>query len=195
MKETISKIAIGVNIILAGLKIFIGITNYSSAILAEGLHSFIDVFASFISYLGIKIAKKPADEKHPYGHFKFEVLAGLVVTLILVMTGLGIIYEAYQKFLHPTFLKISLISFGVMIFSAIVNEIMARLKINFGKKENSMVLISDGIHSRVDALTSLIVFVGLFLTKYWIYTDAFLAALIGLYIIRESVFLGKEAVD
>ncbi|PIP17962.1 MAG: hypothetical protein COX43_01420, partial [Parcubacteria group bacterium CG23_combo_of_CG06-09_8_20_14_all_35_9] len=81
------------------------------------------------------------------------------------------------------------------IFSALVNEIMARLKIHFGKKENSMALLSDGFHSRVDVFTSLAVFAGLFLTKYWLYTDSVLAFLIGAYIIKESFSLGKEAVD
>jgi len=51
-----------------------------------------------ISFLGIKISKKPADKKHPYGHFKFEALAGFLITLILLGTGMGIIFEAYQKF-------------------------------------------------------------------------------------------------
>jgi len=82
-----------------------------------------------------------------------------------------------------------------MALSAVVNEVMARLKIHFGKSENSISLLSDGVHSRIDVYTSLGVFVGLLLTKYWLYTDALLALLIGLYILKESLSLGKEAVD
>jgi hypothetical protein len=82
-----------------------------------------------------------------------------------------------------------------MIFSVVVNEIMARLKIHFGKKENSVALLSGGFHSRIDVLTSLAVFIGLFLTKYWIWIDSILAFLIGLYIIKESFSLGKTATD
>lgn len=115
--------------------------------------------------------------------------------MILFGTGLGIIYEAYQKFLNPSSIKIPILAFGVMVFSAIFNEIMARIKIYFGKKENSVTLLSDGFHSRIDVYASLAVFVGLFLTKYWIYVDSFLAALIGLYVIKESFSLGREAVD
>jgi len=195
MKEKIALLSVLANAILAIGKIVAGTVSRSSAILAEGLHSFMDVFASGISYLGIKIAKKPADEKHPYGHFKFEVLAGFFITLILFGTGVGIIYEAYQKFLNPSLIKIPIFGFGVMIFSVLVNETMARLKIHFGKKENSVALLSDGFHSRIDVFTSLAIFVGLFLTKYWVYTDSVLAFLIGLYIIKESFSLGKEAVD
>jgi len=72
---------------------------------------------------------------------------------------------------------------------------MARLKIHFGKKENSISLLSDGVHSRIDVYASLAIFIGLFLTKYWIYADSLLALLIGIYIIKESFSLGREAVD
>jgi len=195
MKEKIAAISILANIVLAGGKIAVGIVSSSAAILAEGLHSFMDIFSSAVGYIGIKISAKPEDKKHPYGHYKFEVLAGFFITLILLGTGAGIIYESCQKFLSPSLIKIPVLAFGVMIFSALVNEIMARLKIHFGKKENSMALLSDGFHSRVDVFTSLAVFAGLFLTKYWLYTDSVLAFLIGAYIIKESFSLGKEAVD
>ena len=195
MKEKIAVISILANMLLAGGKIVVGFISHSAAILAEGIHSLMDIFSSAIGYIGIKISRKPEDQKHPYGHYKFEVLAGIFITLILLATGIGIIYEAYQKFLNPSLIKIPVLAFGVMIFSALINEIMARLKIRFGKKENSIALLSDGFHSRIDVFASLTVFAGLFLTKYWIYTDSILAFLIGLYIIKESFSLGKEAVD
>ena len=195
MKEKIAIIAILANIILAVGKIIVGIIANSAAVLAEGIHSFMDVFSSAISYIGIKISKKPSDKKHPYGHYKFEVFSGLLITLILLGTGAWIVYEAYQKFLDPSSIKIPVLAFGVMIFSAVVNEIMARLKIHFGKKENSISLLSDGVHSRIDVYVSLAIFIGLFLTKYWIYADSLLALLIGIYIIKESFSLSREAVD
>jgi len=195
MKEKIAVISILANIILAGGKIAVGLFSGSAAILAEGIHSFMDIFSSSVAYIGIKIAKKPGDQKHPYGHYKFEVLAGVIVTIILLITGLGIIYESYQGFINPEKIKIGYLAFGTMIFSALVNEIMSRIKIHYGKKENSISLLSDGIHSRVDVYASLAVFAGLFLTEYWIYTDSFLAFLIGVYIIKTSFSLGKEAID
>jgi len=195
MKEKIASTSILANIFLAGGKIAVGVFSDSTAILAEGVHSFMDVFSSAVGYIGIRISKKPADSKHPYGHYKFEVLAGAIITIILLATGAGIIYEAYQNFLDPEKIKISYLAFGIMIFSVVVNELMARVKIHYGKKENSISLLSDGFHSRVDVYASLAVFAGLFLTKYWIYTDSLLALLIGAYIIQKSFSLGKEAVD
>ncbi len=195
MKEKVAIISILSNVILAVGKIAVGVFSGSVAILAEGVHSFMDVFSSAVGYIGIKISAKPEDKKHPYGHYKFEVLGGTIITIILLATGAGIIYEAYQSFLYPEKIKISYLVFGIMLFSAVVNEIMARLKIHYGKKENSISLLSDGFHSRVDVYASLVVLAGLFLTKYWIYADSLLAFLIGVYIIKKSFSLGKEAID
>jgi len=195
MKEKISLISVLANFVLAIGKILIGLLVNSAAILAEGIHSGMDILSSFISFLGIKISKKKADEKHPYGHYKSEVLAGLIITLILFITGLFIVYDAYRSFYNPSVVTIGYLSLGIMIFSALINEIMARLKIYYGKKENSVSLISDGIHSRVDVYASLVVLIALIFSKYWIYIDALLALLVGLYIIKESFSLGKGAVN
>ncbi len=195
MKEKIALNSILANVVLAGGKITVGVISNSAAILAEGLHSFMDIFSSMVSYIGIKISNKPSDQKHPYGHYKFEVLGGTIITLILLVTGVGIVYNSFNGFLNPEEITIGYLAFGVMAFSVIVNEIMARLKLHYGKKEKSISLLSDGVHSRVDVFASLAILIGLFFTKYWIYTDSFLALLVGIYIIKESFSLGKEAID
>ena len=195
MKEKVAIISILANVFLAGGKLIVGFISGSSAVFADGLHSGMDIFSSAISFIGIKIAKKPVDKKHPYGHYKFEVLAGLVITIILFLTGLFILIESISGFKNPSPVTIGYLALGVMLISAVINEIMARLKIYYGKKENSVALLSDGIHSRVDVYASLMVLIGLFFTEYWIYVDSVLALLIGLYIIKESFSLGKEAID
>jgi len=195
VKGKIAAAAILANIILAGSKIIVGVFLNSAAILAGGIDSFVDIFSSVISYVGIKMSGKPADEKHPYGHYKFEVLGGFIITIIILVTGMGIIYDAYRNFFEPAVIAINYLAFGVMIFSVLANEAMSRLKIYYGKKEGSVSLLSDGVHSRIDVYTSLAILIGLFLTKYWIYADAVLALLIGVYIIKEAFLIGKEAAD
>ena len=195
MKEKIATLSIFVNLILAIGKVIIGFLSKSSSILAEGIHSGMDVISSFISLIGIKIAKKPVDKKHPYGHYKFEVLSGLLITILLFGSGVWILYEAYKGFTNPEIISIGYLELGIMLISAILNEVMARLKIYYGKKENSLSLLSDGVHDRVDVYTSLAVFIGLLLTPYWAYVDSILALLIGLFILKESFSLGKEATD
>lgn len=195
MKEKIALISVLANIFLASGKILAGIFSGSVAILAEGLHSFMDIFSSAISYVGIKVSQKPESKKSPYGYHKVEVLAGAIITIILLVTGIGIILEGYNSFLNPEKIQINYWILGIMLFSVIVNEVLARLKIHFGKKENSIALLSDGIHSRVDVYASLAIFVGLLISPYWIFIDSILAILVGLYIIKESFSLGKEAID
>ncbi len=195
MKEKIATISIFNNLFLAIGKILIGLLVKSVSIFAEGIHSSVDVLSSIISLVGIKIAKKPVDKNHPYGHYKFEVLSGLIITIILFLTGAKILYEAYKGFLSPSVIKLSYLALGIMAISAVANEIMSRLKMHYGKKENSISLISDGVHDKVDVWASVAVFIGLILSKYWIYVDSFLALLIGLYIMKESFELGKEATN
>ncbi|MCF7916584.1 MAG: cation diffusion facilitator family transporter [Candidatus Omnitrophica bacterium] len=193
MKQKIALISILANIILAVSKISIGFISGSMSILAAGIDSLTDIFSSFVSYLGIKISLRPADKRHPYGYHKFEVLAGVAITFIILFAGIKIIYDAYQNLRDPSKVSLDYLSFGVMIFSVLVNEVMARAKIYYGKKENSISLLSDGVHSRIDVYTSLAVLFGLFLTKYWIYADTVLAFAIGIYIIKGAFSIGKEA--
>ena len=195
MKEKIAILSVSANVFLAGGKIFIGYISNSSSVLAEGFHSLMDIFSSLIGYFGIRTSKKPVDEKHPYGHYKFEVLSGVFITLILLATGVGVLYNAYRNFLNPEKTKIDYLTFSIMVLSVIINFITSKIKIYYGKKENSLTLLSDGSHDKADVLVSATVILGLFLTRYCVYADSFLAFLIGLYIVKASFGLGKEAVD
>jgi cation diffusion facilitator family transporter len=193
MKEKIAILSILVNASLAGGKITVGIFFNSVSILAAGIDSFADIFSSAISYLGIKLAGKQADQEHPYGHYKFEVLSGVIITAVILATGIGIIYNAFKNFFELQQTEIGYLAFGIMFFSAILNEIMARIKIYYGKKESSVSLLSDGVHSRIDVYTSLIILAGLLLSRYWSFVDSFLAILMGLYIMKEALLIGKDA--
>ncbi len=195
MKEKIAVLSVFVNLFLAIGKTLIGILINSASVLAEGIHSGMDVLSSGISLVGIKISEKPVDKKHPYGYYKFEVISGLIITITLFIAGIWMIWEAYKGFIDPTIISISYLAIGIMTLSVILNEITARLKIYYGKKENSISLLSDGIHDKVDVYASLAVLIGIALMPYWIYVDSILALLIGLYIIKESFELGKEATD
>jgi len=194
-KESVSIISIVVNLLLAISKIVIGILSRSSGILADGIHSGMDIISSGVSYIGIRASKKPGDKEHPYGHYKSEVITGFIITVILFLTSLWIIYDAIQGFISPEIVNITTLSVGVMMGSAIVNEIMARIKIFYGKRADSASLIADGIHSKVDVLTSIGVLCGLILSTYWMQADSLAALLIGFYIMWQSIKLGRETTD
>jgi len=195
MKEKISVLGIIANLFLAISKISVGLLAKASSVLADGINSGTDVFASIVNYVGVRTAKKPADKEHPYGHEKAEVLSGFIITIIIFLSALFIIYDAIKGFINPEVVSLSTLAFVVMAGSALINFIMSRLKVHYGKKYNSISLISDGVHSRIDVLVSLGVFIGLFFVKYWLYLDSVLALLIGLYVAKEAFKLGKESTD
>lgn len=194
-KIFISILAVLANLVLAAGKIVTGIATGIVSILADGINSGTDVIASLIGYAGIKAAEKPADKEHPYGHGKAEVISGFVITIIILLSGIFILYDAIKSFFVETQLSIGIIAFIVMGISAAINGVMSQIKIYYGKKFDSYSLISDGIHSRIDLLVSLGVFLGLFLIKIYPRADSIIALLVGLYILKESLKLGKETTD
>lgn len=194
-QEFISILATLTNIVLMILKLALGLLINSAALLAEGIHSGLDVCSSFVTYLGIKIAKKPVDEKHPYGYYRAESLAGFIVTLLLFVSALWILYEGAQRFFKTEPVYFSFPAIVLMVSSALINEIMARAKLKVGQKTESLSLVADAEHSRADVISSLGVLLGLFLIKYFPLADAIFAVLIGLYIIKECFILGKEVTD
>lgn len=194
MKEKIAAISILANVILAGGKIAVGIFSNSAAIMAAGLDSFADIFSSIISYAGIRISGKPADKKHPYGHYKFEALSGTIIAAVIIISGAGIIWDSFKGFFRPPELELGYQAFGIMAVSALANGIMSSLKIYYGKKENSLSLLSDGLHSRIDVYTSIAILAGLYLSRFWAYADPALAVLMGIYIIKEAFLIGREAI-
>ncbi len=191
-KEQVSFLGIIANIFLAVAKILIGLLSKASSILADGINSATDVISSIVSYVGIKWAKKPADKRHPYGHGQAEVIAGFIITFIIISSAVWIIVDAVKGFFGETQLTINSLAFGVMAGSALVNGIMSFLKVHFGKKYNSASLISDGIHSRIDLLVSLGIFVSLFFIPFYPKIDSIIALLVGIYILVESFKLGGE---
>ena len=195
MKRLVSLLGVGANMMLTAGKISIGMFANSTAILADGINSATDVIASIVNYIGVRIADKPADQSHPYGHGKAEVISGFVITLFILGSGLWICYDAIRGFFDATIPQIGLLSYGIMAVSAAANLIMSRLKIHIGRKHDSLSLVSDGIHSQIDFLVSIAIFVGLFLIPLWSHIDSLLALAVGMYIIKEAISLGRETTD
>lgn len=194
-KNIISILSVIVNLLLALGKLIIGVVSRSASIIADGINSGTDVIASTIGFIGIKASEKPADKEHPYGHGKAEVISGFVITLIILTSSLFIIYDALRGFFYPEKLNINYIAFSVMGFSALANLIMSQIKIRAGKRYDSVTLITDGVHSKIDFLVSAAIFLGLFFVNKFDYVDSALALLVGVYIFKESLELGKTTTD
>jgi cation diffusion facilitator family transporter len=195
-KEKISILSTIINIILASLKIGVGLAVRSNSILASGIDSVSDILSSFLVFLGIKLSEKPPTKKFPYGLFRAETMASLVVFLMVVVSGATIIYDAIQNLIQGQFdLQINLLSLAIVAFSSFVCAIMSYLKIKIGRRENSISLITDGKHSQIDVFSSIGVFFALLFSQYIPALDSIIALVFGLYILFSLFPTGKEIIE
>lgn len=152
-----SLVTIAINAALTVFKLFAGIFGASFALISDAVHSASDVFSTVIVLIGIKIASKKADKRHPFGHERFECVAAILLAAVLFATGVGIGYKgienivtgAYRDFAVPGI--IALIAAAVSI---IVKEFMFWYTIRAAKRVNSSALKADAWHHRSDALSS-----------------------------------------
>jgi cation diffusion facilitator family transporter len=193
--KSLALISIVVNLILAVGKFLVGVVISSMAMIAEGIHSGLDVFSSLIAFLGIREAGKEESKLYPYGRYRFESLAALVVTILLASSAGWILWEAFTGLGDWQKTTFSIWGVSVMVISIILNEIMARWKFKVGGEGASLALVADAEHDRADVIASVGVLVGLFLMPYFIWADSVIALLVGLYIIYEAISLGRQAID
>jgi cation diffusion facilitator family transporter len=193
--NNLALISVLVNFVLALAKFIVGMLIASVSLIAEGIHSTLDVFSSAVAYLGIKQAQKVESEKYPYGRYRFESIAAFVIVILLAGSAIWILYEAYQAFSSPSEIEFSTAGIVVMAASIIFNELMARWKFKVGGENASLALVADAEHDRADVISSIGVLIGLFIIPYFPLADAIIAGLVGIYIIYESIQLARETID
>lgn len=157
--ERVSLVGVMGNLGLSGVKLLLGMLSGSTAVIADSLHSFSDVMVSTITYLGVRLSRKPPDQTHPYGHYDAEAIAGLVVSIALILLSFEFMMYAGESLLAPRqeVKSTALIAFFVTL---VVKEPMARYTIKAGREINSPAVVADGQHHRSDVYSSFAVFVG-----------------------------------
>ena len=143
------------NVLVALLKIVIGSKIQSSSMTADGFHSLTDGTSNIIGIIGIGLAVKPKDEDHPYGHKKFETLAGLGIAMMLFFVSATIIKEAFTKFFNPTTPNISAESIIILVVTLIINIFVTNYESRVGEDLISDILTADAAHTRSDVFVSI----------------------------------------
>lgn len=194
--KTTSLISTLVNIFLSTGKILAGVFGGSVALVASGIDSTMDIMSSIITYLGLKMSEKPADTKHPFGHYRYEAIASYTIVMLLLISAIWIIYESISQIItdgggDPY----STVAVIVIVVAIIITELLARLKFFIGNKNSSLSLVADAQHSRADVLSQAAVLIGLFLSQYFAYVDSIIAIGVGIYIIYSAVGLAKESIE
>ncbi|HHY37871.1 MAG TPA: cation transporter [Clostridia bacterium] len=139
---------------VASAKIILGYLSGSASMTADGFHSLDDGASNIVGLIGIKIASRPVDEDHPYGHKKYETLASAAIGAMLFAVALGVARSAVSRLLHPVTPEITAASFIVMFGTMVVNGLVSRYERRAGVRLQSDVLISDSKHTRSDLFVS-----------------------------------------
>lgn len=148
------------NVFLAGIKLIAGLVGHSYALVADAVESLTDILGSAVIWGGLWIAAKPPDDSHPYGHGKAEALAGLAVSLMVALAGVGIAVKAVHEIVTPHHAPAAF-TLIVLVVVVIVKETLFRVVARKAKAEDSGAGKVDAWHHRADAITSLAAFVGI----------------------------------
>ena len=189
-----------VDFLLAIFKVTVGMIGSSGALIADGIHSFSDLLSDGMVFYAAKHSAEEADEEHPYGHERFETVATLGLAIILSIIGTGIIFDAFDRLSNPSELSHSTLLLSVAALSIFSKEVLYWYTLKVAKTYKSEMLKANAWHHRSDALTSIVVFIGILgsLNGY-LYLDGVAAVVVGLMVIYIAWELGtgatKELVD
>jgi cation diffusion facilitator family transporter len=189
-----------VNVILGVIKIIGGICYQSHALFADGIHSLSDLIADGMVVLASKYGSQDADHSHPYGHQRIETAATLFLSLLLLVAGIGIALDSALAFLKEEPSDFSLVTIVIAGLSILANESLFHLTKKVGKELKSDLILANAWHHRSDALSSIVVLVGLLGPLMGIpYLDPVAAVIVGLMVTKMGINYGwgsiKELVD
>jgi cation diffusion facilitator family transporter len=197
---TITGLAVGsliVGFAVLGLKTLAYSMTGSVALLSDALESTVNVATAFAALIAIRIAAKPADDNHPYGHHKAEFFSAVLEGVMIIVAALLILREAYAGFMHPVFLDAPIAGLLVNLAATSINGFWAFILITRGRRLKSPALVADGKHLITDVVSSVGVAVGIVLaiaTGWWI-LDPLLAIFVAINILWSGSKLIKESLS
>lgn len=184
------------NAVVAIAKVLYGLITNSVAMMSDGFHSVFDGTSNVIGLVGIWIASRPPDEKHPYGHKKYETLFTIIIAVMLFTTCFEILKKVYQSFHEDHKTDVTQISFLIMLITMGVNIFVMFYEKRKGKQLGSEFLIADAKHTKSDILVSLTVIISLVFTKMGYHrADIIVGLIITFFIARIGYEILKSASD
>jgi cation diffusion facilitator family transporter len=203
-KKKAALLSVGSAVLLVSLKAFLVIRTGSLGVLSEALHSGLDLIAAIITFLSIRVSDQPADERHPYGHGKFENFSAFVETGLLVVTALYVIYEAFDRlFFHSVHIQPSLTAILVLLVALSIDITRAKRLSRVAAKYSSEALEADALHFSTDVWSTVVVIVGIALVwagEHWnvpwlVYADALAGLTVAAVILWVGSRLGRRTLD
>lgn len=184
------------NVLLCVIKFFTGLFTGSISITADAVNNLSDASSGVITLLGFKLAGKPADPEHPYGHARMEYLAGLVVSFVILLIGVQLAGESVQKILHPAAATFGIVPAVMLVFSILVKLWMARFYRSIGKKIDSTTLLAASADSRNDVISTGAVLLALLISAWTdLDLDGWMGMAVALFILYSGIGLIKDTLD
>ena len=183
------------NVFVATSKLIFGVAIQSLSLLADGFHSLLDCTSNIVGLVGIALSRTPPDDKHPYGHRKFETLAAMGISFLLAFAAIEIVQSAVRRLLSPQPIEWSPLTVGILVVTIGVNLAVSIYERRKGEQLQSEILIADSYHTRSDFYGALLVLIALLASPAglsWI--DPVAALLIVLLIGRAAYAIVKDAV-
>ncbi|MDR1522055.1 MAG: cation diffusion facilitator family transporter [Streptococcaceae bacterium] len=182
-------------IFLAVGKLLIGVWGTSNALFADGLNNFTDIIASLVVIIGLRIARKPADNDHTYGHWKVETVASMITSFIMLMIGLEILGDAVEKIVQKTYLKPEPLTALVGVISAIVMILVYFYNQTLASKVHSSALYAAAKDNLSDAYTSIGTTIAILATVFkFPLLDTIAAIIIAILVLKTALEIFKESV-
>jgi cation diffusion facilitator family transporter len=203
-KKRAALLSVASALVLVSLKTFLVIRTGSLGVLSEALHSGLDLVAATITFLSVRVSDEPADERHPYGHGKFENFSAFVETGLLLITSLYIIYEAFSRlFFRSVHIEPSITAIVILFCALGIDITRSRALSRVARKFSSEALEADALHFSTDVWSTLVVIAGVGLVwvgatwnmPYLFYADALAALAVSAVILWVGSQLGRRTVD
>jgi cation diffusion facilitator family transporter len=188
-------ISVIVNSILFVLKFWAGAVTGSIALTADAWHTLSDSLSSIIVIVAVKLSSKKPDTEHPFGHGRWEQIAALFIAFLLGVIAFDFLKDSFIQFKSQESTEFGAIAIVVTIISIVVKEALAQYTFYIGRKTENVSIKADGWHHRTDALSSVVVLVGiLFANKFW-WIDSALGAIISIMLFYATYQIAKEAIN
>ena len=203
-KRSAALLSVGSALLLVSLKTFLVVRTGSLGVLSEALHSGLDLIAALITFLSVRVADEPADERHPYGHGKFENFSAFIETGLLLLTALFIVYEGFDRlFFHSVHIQPSITAILILLIALAIDVTRARALKHVANKYSSEALEADALHFSTDVWSTMVVIVGIGLVWAgntwnlpWLsYADALAGLAVAAVIFWVGSQLGKRTLD
>jgi cation diffusion facilitator family transporter len=189
-------IGILTNVFLATAKLFAGIISSSMSIIADAINNFSDGISSVVTMIGFKLAQKPADADHPYGHARFEYVASLFVSILVLFVGFELGKSSLQKIFSPEPIVFSILSVVILSISIIVKLALSIYNYKMAKLINSDALRATAIDSRNDAIVTFFVLIATIVERFSsLQVDGYMGLLVAIFILYSGVNLVKETIS